>query len=110
MVGHHKLVHDLGEGLRRARGYSLPREHARMQAIGRQGSLPAKTLIISYKRPGRISASRSCHSLWASDRRCSHVFLDTLLPVLRRRLVPCKAHLYGIVASSSRKSLADKGY
>ena len=32
-----------------ARGYSLPREHARMQAIGRQGSLPAKTLIISYK-------------------------------------------------------------
>ena len=49
MVGHHKLVHDLGEGLRRARGYSLPREHARMQAIGRQGSLPAKTLIISYK-------------------------------------------------------------
>jgi len=72
MVGHHKLVHDLGEGLRRARGYSLPREHARMQAVGRQGSLPAKTLIISYKRPGRISASRSCRSHWASGRRCSH--------------------------------------
>jgi len=72
MVGHHKLVHHLGEGLRRARGYSLPREHARVQAIGRQGSVPAKTFIISYTRPGRISASRSCRSLWASDRRCSH--------------------------------------
>ena len=53
-------------------GYSLLREHARTQAIGRQGSLPAKTLIISYKRPGRISASRSCRSLWAAGRRCSH--------------------------------------
>jgi hypothetical protein len=63
MVGHHKLVHDLGEGLGRASEYSLPREHARMQAIGRQGSLPAKTFIISYTRPGLISASPSCRSL-----------------------------------------------
>jgi hypothetical protein len=56
-------VPDRGEGLRRAREYRLPREHARMQAIGRQGSLPAKALIISCKRPGRIGASPSCRSL-----------------------------------------------
>ena len=55
VVGHQKLVHDLEEGLRRVREYSLPREHARMQSIGRAGSLLAKTLIISYDRPGRIT-------------------------------------------------------
>jgi len=55
VVGHQKLVHDLEEGLRRVREYSLPREHARMQSIGRPGSLLAKTLIISYDRPGRIT-------------------------------------------------------
>ncbi len=37
------------------REYSLPREHARMQSIGRQGSLLAKTLVIGFDRPGRIS-------------------------------------------------------
>lgn len=37
------------------REYSLPREHARMQSIGRQGSLLAKTLVIEFDRPGRIS-------------------------------------------------------
>jgi len=55
VVGHQKLVHDLEEGLRRVREYCLPREHARMQSIGRPGSLLAKTLIISYDRPGRIT-------------------------------------------------------
>jgi hypothetical protein len=55
VVGHQKLVRDLDEGLRRVREYSLPREHARMQSVGRQGSLLAKTLIISYDRPGRIT-------------------------------------------------------
>jgi hypothetical protein len=55
VVGHQKLVHDLEEGLRRVREYSLPREHARMQSVGRPGSLLAKTLIISYDRPGRIT-------------------------------------------------------
>ena len=55
VVGHQKLVHDLDEGLRRVREYSLPREHARMQSIGRPGSLLAKTLIISYDRPGRTT-------------------------------------------------------
>jgi acyl-CoA hydrolase len=55
VVGHQKLVRDLDEGLRRVREYSLPREHARMQSIGRQGSLLAKTLIIGFDRPGRIS-------------------------------------------------------
>jgi YkgG family uncharacterized protein len=55
VVGHQKLVRDLEEGLRRVREYSLPREHLRMQSIGRPGSLLAKTLIISYDRPGRIT-------------------------------------------------------
>jgi len=55
VVGHQKLVYDLDEGLRRVREYSLPREHARMQSIGRPGSLLAKTLIISYDRPGRTT-------------------------------------------------------
>ena len=55
MIGHQKLVHDLEERLRRVREYSLPREHARMQSIGRPGSLLAKTLIISYDRPGRTT-------------------------------------------------------
>ena len=31
VIGHQKLVHDLDEGLRRLREYSLPREFARMQ-------------------------------------------------------------------------------
>jgi hypothetical protein len=55
VVGHQKLVRDLDEGLRRVREYSLPREHARMQSVGRPGSLLAKTLIISYDRSGRIT-------------------------------------------------------
>jgi LUD domain len=53
IVGHQKLVRDLDEGLRRVREYSLPREHARMQSLGRPGSLLAKTLIIHRERPGR---------------------------------------------------------
>lgn len=55
VVGHQKLVRDLDEGLRRVRDYSLPREHLRMQSVGRQGSLLAKTLIIGFERPGRIT-------------------------------------------------------
>ncbi|HEV2371326.1 MAG TPA: LUD domain-containing protein [Streptosporangiaceae bacterium] len=53
-IGHQKLVRDLDEGLRRLREYSLPREYARMQGIGRPGSLLAKTLIIEYEMSGRI--------------------------------------------------------
>jgi hypothetical protein len=55
VVGHQKLVHDLGEGLRRVREYSLPREYARMQSLGYPGSLLAKTLIIHYEPSSRIS-------------------------------------------------------
>jgi hypothetical protein len=55
VVGHQKLVHDLGEGLRRVREYSLPREYARMQSLGYPGSLLAKTLIIHHEPSGRIS-------------------------------------------------------
>jgi L-lactate utilization protein LutC len=55
VVGHQKLVRDLDEGLRRVREYSLPREHARMQSVGRPGSILAKTLIIHHERPGRIT-------------------------------------------------------
>ena len=54
VIGHQKLVRDLGEGLRRVREYSLPREYARMQALGYPGSLLAKTLIIHHEPAGRI--------------------------------------------------------
>jgi L-lactate utilization protein LutC len=46
VVGHQKLVHDLEDGLRRIREYSLPREHIRMQSAGYPGTLLAKTLIL----------------------------------------------------------------
>ena len=55
VVGHHKLVANLDEGLRRVREYSLPREYARMQSAGFAGSLLAKTLIIHHETRGRIS-------------------------------------------------------
>jgi hypothetical protein len=54
VIGHQKLVRDLEEGLRRLREYSLPREFARMQAVGYPGSLLAKTLIIHNEPSGRI--------------------------------------------------------
>jgi L-lactate utilization protein LutC len=55
VVGHQKLVRDIDEGLRRLREYSLPREYARMQNAGFQGTLLAKTLIIHYEPAGRIN-------------------------------------------------------
>jgi len=55
VIGHQKVVRDIDEGLRRLREYSLPREHARMQSIGRPGSLLAKTLIIHHEPSARIS-------------------------------------------------------
>jgi hypothetical protein len=55
VIGHHKLVRDLDEGLRRLRDYSLPREHMRMQSAGFPGTILAKTLIIHHERPGRIT-------------------------------------------------------
>jgi hypothetical protein len=55
VIGHQKLVSDVDEGLRRVREYSLPLEHARMQGLGRPGSLLAKALIISYEPSARIS-------------------------------------------------------
>jgi LUD domain len=55
VVGHQKLVADLDEGLRRVREYSLPREYARMQSVGRPGSLLAKTLIIHQEPSARIT-------------------------------------------------------
>jgi hypothetical protein len=54
VVGHQKLVRDIDEGLRRVREYSLPREFARMQSVGRAGSLLAKTLIIHQEPSRRI--------------------------------------------------------
>ena len=54
VIGHQKLVRDLDEGLRRVREYSLPREFARMQAVGYPGSVLAKTLIIHYDPSSRI--------------------------------------------------------
>lgn len=55
VVGHQKLVHDLDEGLRRVREYSLPREFARLRGAGFAGSLLAKTLIIHQEPSGRIT-------------------------------------------------------
>ena len=55
VIGHQKLVPDLGEGLRRVREYSLPREHSRMQSLGRAGSMLTKTLIIHSDPTSRIT-------------------------------------------------------
>jgi hypothetical protein len=55
VIGHQKLVRDLGEGLRRVREYSLPREHTRMQSLGHPGSLLTKTLIIHSDPTSRIT-------------------------------------------------------
>jgi len=55
VVGHQELVRDLDQGLRRIRGYSLPREYVRMQDARYPGSLLAKTLISHYEPSGRIS-------------------------------------------------------
>ncbi len=55
VIGHQKLVRDVGEGLRRLHEYSLPKEFARMQALGRPGTLLAKTLIIEREPTGRIT-------------------------------------------------------
>jgi hypothetical protein len=54
VIGHQKLVRDLDEGLRRVREYCLPREFARMQSLGRPGSVLAKTLIL-HREFGRVT-------------------------------------------------------
>jgi hypothetical protein len=53
VVGHQKIVRDVEEGLRRLREYSLPREYARMQGLGRPGSALGKTLILHQEHSGR---------------------------------------------------------
>jgi hypothetical protein len=55
VVGHQKLVRDLAEARRRLIEYSLPREFARMQSLGRAGSLIGKTLTLEADFGGRIS-------------------------------------------------------
>jgi hypothetical protein len=55
VAGHQKLVRDVGEGLRRLREYSLPREFARRQSQGGAGTLLAKTLIIHTEPSRRIT-------------------------------------------------------
>jgi hypothetical protein len=54
VVGHHKLVRDEAEAMRRVREYSLPREFIRMQDAGYAGSLLAKVLTIHQEPSGRI--------------------------------------------------------
>jgi len=54
VAGHQKLVRDIPEGLRRIREYSLPREFARMQAIGYPGTIHGKTLILHTEPGNRI--------------------------------------------------------
>jgi acyl-CoA hydrolase len=55
VVGHQKLVSDLAEARRRLVEYSLPREFARMQSLGRPGSLIGKTLTLEADFGGRIT-------------------------------------------------------
>ena len=55
VVGHQKLVRDLNEARRRLVEYSLPREFARMQSVGRAGSLLGKTLTLEADFGGRIT-------------------------------------------------------
>ena len=55
VVGHQKLVRDLDDGLRRLQEYCLPLEFARMQTLGRAGSLLAKTLLLHQEPAGRIT-------------------------------------------------------
>jgi len=55
VVGHQKLVSDLEEARRRLVEYSLPREFARMQSLGRPGSLIGKTLTLEADFGGRIT-------------------------------------------------------
>ena len=54
VAGAQKVVANLEMGLRRLREYSYPLEDARMKAAGHQGTILAKTLIISFDYPGRI--------------------------------------------------------
>src|SRR5207253_1560738 len=53
VVGHQKIVRDVEEGLRRIEEYCLPREDARMKALGRLGSALMKILIVNGDRGGR---------------------------------------------------------
>ena len=55
VVGHQKLVRDLQEARRRVVEYALPREFARMQSLGRPGSLIGKTLTLEADYGGRIA-------------------------------------------------------
>ena len=56
VVGTHKLVHNLEDGLRRIREYSLPLESARTMAVYGQTSAINKLLIVSGEAyPGRIT-------------------------------------------------------
>ena len=55
VVGHQKLVSDLDEARRRLVEYCLPREFARMQSLGRPGSLIGKTLTLEADYAGRVS-------------------------------------------------------
>jgi len=55
VIGHQKLVRDVGEGLRRLHEYSLPMEFRRMQGLGRPGTMLAKTLIIDREPTGRVT-------------------------------------------------------
>ncbi len=55
VVGHQKLVRDLQEARRRVVEYALPREFARMQSLGRPGSLIGKTLTLEADHGGRIT-------------------------------------------------------
>jgi hypothetical protein len=56
VVGTHKLVRDLDEGMRRIRDYCLPLEDARLRARLGQPSNVGKVLVVHQEAvPGRIT-------------------------------------------------------
>ena len=55
VVGTHKIVRDMDEGMRRLWEYSLPLESARMQALYGMPSGIAKVLLFEREQPGRIN-------------------------------------------------------
>ena len=54
LVGHQKLVRDVAEGFRRIREYCHPKEHERVRAAGRPGSVWSETLILNRDPRNRV--------------------------------------------------------
>jgi len=55
VAGVNKIVPDVAAGIRRIREVALPKEDARMKALGATGSAVGKLVIYERERPGRIT-------------------------------------------------------